>query len=489
MHCENGIEPFNCVSSREACSSTVSNRALIIDDDPSAREMIRRIVAEQVYVVDTRPTLNQGLHAAQEAPYEVVFLDVRMPDGNGLDYIPRFRATASCPEVIIMTGFGSKDGAEIAIKSGAWDYVEKTGSSSEIVLPLTRALQYRRGLGKSGPGTRVALNRNGIVGNSPAMQACLDQLAQAAGGEANVLITGETGTGKELFARSLHTNSPRSAGPFVPVDCASLPEHLTESVLFGHSKGAFTGADRARKGLILEAHQGTLFLDEVGELPLSLQKTLLRVLQERRFRPVGSAQESESNFRLVAATNRDLDDMVAEGLFRKDLLYRLRAFRIELPPLRERKDDIRQLTMHHLSSHNERHGTEIKGLSPEFLQILLDHPWPGNVRELLSTLEVALRCAGDSPTLYRIHLPTDMRVSEAQRSLTDKPGDSPQASHAGMPLGQGTLQSVLDQTEEAYLANLLSCTGGDVRETCRISGLSRTGLYTRLKKHGIRRQG
>jgi two-component system NtrC family response regulator len=448
--------------------------------------MIRRVVEKQGCAVDTEPTLIGGLHAAREAAYDVVFLDVRMPDGNGLDFIPRLRATASCPEVIIMTGFGNEDGAEIAIKSGAWDYVQKTGSPSEILLPLSRALQYRHGLRNGATGPRVALQRNGIVGESRALQACLDLLAQAAGSEANALITGETGTGKELFARALHANSPRSGERFVTVDCAALPEHLAESALFGHSKGAFTGADRRREGLIRQAHRGTLFLDEVGELTTSLQKTLLRTLQERRFRPVGSSRETKSDFRLVAATNRDLDAMAAEGLFREDLLYRLRTFQIELPPLRARRDDIRQLTLHHLSRQSEREGAEIKGISPEFLQALLEHPWPGNVRELLSCLEVALRSAGGSPTLYRVHLPIQLRISAIQRSLATGRAGSP-SPHAASSTDHQTLRTVLEEAEKAYLTHLFERTGGDVRETCRISGLSRTALYTRLKKHGIHR--
>lgn len=487
MYRKNLQEPLDCSLSRRQMSSTASNRTLIIDDDPSVRNMIRRIVERQGYVVDTKPTLKQGLSAAQATAYEVVFLDVRMPDGNGLEFIPKLRSTASCPEVIVMTGFGSGEGAEIAIKSGAWDYVQKTGSPSEILLPLSRAIQYRRELQKIASKHKTALLRNGIIGESPKLQFCLDQLAEAASSEANVLITGETGTGKELFARALHINSPRSMERFVTVDCASLPEQLAESVLFGHSRGAFTGAERKHEGLILQAHRGTLFLDEVGETPLPLQKILLRTLQERRVRPVGSSSEVESDFRLVAATNRDLDGMVAEGLFRKDLLFRLKTYKIELPPLRERKEDIRQLILHRLSRHSERCGLEIKGVSPEFLQATLEHPWPGNVRELLNSLEVVLHAVGDSPTLHSIHLPADLRLSAIQKELADKEAASDQSENALSLPNHQKLQAVLAETEKAYLTNLLTLTGGDTPEACRISGLSRTGLYTRLKKHGIHR--
>jgi two-component system NtrC family response regulator len=276
----------------------------------------------------------------------VIFLDVRLPDGNGLENLTTFREQPSTPEVIIMTGVGDPDGAELAVKGGAWDYIQKPFSKQEIVLLLHRALDYRE---KSAQKIPVILKREHIIGSSSRLQAHLDLLAQAANTDTNVLISGESGTGKELFARAIHQNSVRAGKKFVVVDCTALPENLVESVLFGHKKGAFTGADRTENGLFKYADGGTLFLDEVGELPLSIQKKFLRVLQEHRFRLVGSQQEISSDFRVVAATNRDLEQMVETGDFRQDLLYRLRAFTIELSPLRERFSDTRELTIHHIS--------------------------------------------------------------------------------------------------------------------------------------------
>jgi two-component system NtrC family response regulator len=314
---------------------------LIIDDDDLMCEMLCDLVENIHHQADYATTLEQGMEKTRAREFDVV-----MPDGNGLDFMAEIKALPSSPEVIIMTGAGDMDGAELAIKNGAWDYLLKPIIPKEMVLPLRRVLQYRDTLTKSRkPQPVAALNRVGIVGQSPAIRAGLDALARTAGSEANVLITGETGTGKELFARAVHQNSARKDQPFVVVDCAALPETLVDSHLFGHEKASFTGAEQKRIGLVEQAHGGTLFLDEVGELPLILQKIFLRVLQEHQFRPVGGA-ERKSDFRLVAATNRDLGAMVKQGLFREDLFYRIRALTIEVPPLKNRREDIRDLTFH-----------------------------------------------------------------------------------------------------------------------------------------------
>jgi len=247
---------------------------LIIDDDKTICEMLSSLIQSMGYDVTYSLTLKSGLEEASAGAFGVVFLDVRMPDGNGLDMLHEIRQVPSSPEVIIMTGQGDPDGAALAIKSGAWDYLEKPSSIEEMTLPLVRALQYREE--KKARMPKMALKREGIVGSSPQLAACLDLVAQAANSDANVLIEGETGTGKELFARAIHENSSRANGNFVVVDCTALPETLVESVLFGHKKGSFTGADKTQDGLIKQADGGTVFLDEVGELPLSAQKTFLR---------------------------------------------------------------------------------------------------------------------------------------------------------------------------------------------------------------------
>jgi two-component system NtrC family response regulator len=264
-----------------------------------------------------------------------------MPDGNGLDYLPSLREASSSPEVIIITGAGDPDGAELAIKSGAWDYVQKGATSiKDMMLPLTRAMEYIKEKRTKRPP--IVLKRAGIAGDSRAIRECLDLVSQAASSQTSVLLTGETGTGKELFARAIHENSSRASKSMVVVDCTALPDTLVEGLLFGHEKGAFTGADKTQEGLIQQADGGTLFLDEIGELPLTVQKTFLRVFAGTPFSTDGGQKERESDFRLVAATNRDLEQMVREGQFRQDLLYRLKAFSIELPPLREHRRTFRK---------------------------------------------------------------------------------------------------------------------------------------------------
>ncbi|MCE5336406.1 MAG: sigma-54 dependent transcriptional regulator, partial [Desulfobacteraceae bacterium] len=304
-------------------------KILIIDDDRMFCDVIARIIGHLGHEAICSLTLGKGRKEACERPYDVVLLDVQLPDGNGLEAIEEIKGSCGDPEVIIVTGMGNPEGADMAIRWGAWDYIEKPASLNEIIKPLVRTLAYRssRTSAKEGP----AFNRDRIIGDSPAMQRCLDWSANAAKSDVNVLLTGETGTGKEVFARMIHENSARASRPFVVVECSALPESLVESILFGHEKGSFTGADRRQAGLIELADGGTLFLDEVGELPHPLQKAFLRVLQERSFRPVGAMRERASNFRLIAATNRDLEEMVKEGKFRSDLLFRLRSMAIELP--------------------------------------------------------------------------------------------------------------------------------------------------------------
>jgi two-component system NtrC family response regulator len=391
------------------------NRILIIDDDEMICDLVSRHLRQKGYEVACALTLDAGMNMAETGSPDVVFLDVHMPDGNGLDALPRIKAAASSPEVIIFTAQGDPEGAETAIRSGAWDYIEKPPSTQGMMLPLIRALQYREEKKRIKPKT--ALRREGIVGSSRELEACLDLAAQAANSESSVLITGETGTGKELFARAIHENSARSSGNLVVVDCGALPEALVESILFGHERGAFTGADKTREGLIRQAHGGTLFLDEVGELPMSVQKTFLRVLQERRFRPVGANKEVESNFRLLAATNRDLEHMVRSGRFRSDLLFRLRTLVLDLPPLKGRTGDIRDIAMHYMSKFCSQSVTGTRGFSPEFLEALFAYPWPGNVRELIHALEMAIASAGSEPTLHLFHLPISIRIQVARASI------------------------------------------------------------------------
>lgn len=464
---------------------------LIIDDDEMMCEVLSSAVGRMGHEVTYAVTLEDGLREAFSGAFDVVLLNVLMPDGNGLDTLPTIRATSSSPEVIVMTGVGKPDEAERAIKNGAWDYIEKPTLIEKLSRPFVRILRHRKE--KKAGTPPLALRRDGIVGNSPQISICLNLLAQAANSEANVLICGETGTGKELFARAIHDNSFRSNRNFVVVDCASLPVSLVESVLFGYEKGAFTGADRAQDGLAKQADGGTLFLDEVGELPLSLQKAFLRVLQERRFRPLGGKREIDSNFRVVAATNRDLDMMVQQGMFRKDLLFRLRSFTIELPELRERPEDIKELSIYHMAKLSERYGTGTKDLSPEFLEALGEYEWPGNVRELVNTMERALASARHEPTLLPVHLPPNIRIHVARASFSKgaqaAKGPKEKTDHArGLPKMRDFREIAVANAEREYLRALISITKGSIKHACRISALSRPRLYALFKKYNISRQ-
>ena len=460
-------------------------KILIIDDDVVMTEVLSLVVTDRGHDIACAGTLGEGLAKAKAGNFDVIFLDVRLPDGNGLEALPEIRNVPSLPEVIIMTGSGDPDGAELAVKSGAWDYLEKPSSANTMVLPLVRALQYRDI--KLAQKPLMTLKRQGIVGSGPSMTSCLDRVAQAAGYEASVLITGETGTGKELFAWAVHENSRRADRNFVVVDCATLSDTLVESVLFGYQKGAFTGADRSREGLIKHADGGTLFLDEIGELPLAIQRAFLRVLQERRFRPLGGREELTSDFRLVAATNRDLDKMVREGQFRSDLLYRIRSFTIELPPLRTHPEDIPALVTYHVGRLAERHGNRMRGFSPEFLEALTSYDWPGNVRELVNTLDQVLAEAGQDATLFPKNLPARIRVKMARSAISGKPPATNDNTLSRITKDLPKLQILRDEAiarvEKQYLTELMAVTGENIKKACDISGLSRSRLYELIKKY------
>jgi two-component system NtrC family response regulator len=360
---------------------------------------------------------------------------------------------------------------------------------------LSRALEYREK--KSGQPGPVALKRAGLFGNSPRLNACLDIVAQAAKSDANVLIVGETGTGKELFARAIHENSGRSGKDFVVVDCTVLPDTLAESVLFGHRRGAFTGADRSHDGLVKQADGGSLFLDEVGELPLNLQKSFLRVLQERTFRPVGENRELKSDFRLIAATNRDLDRMADCDRFRRDLLFRLRTIILELPPLRERLEDVKEIVLQHVARICDKNRLETKGFSPEFFQVLQLYRWPGNVRELVNALESAVTVDPFNPVLFPKHLPSYIRTEVARLQSTSSPGNDAASELANneaagevpkLPTLKMFRNQSMAELELHYLQKLMAITAGNIKEACRISGLSRTRLYELMKQHNLSRR-
>jgi len=430
-------------------------------------------------------TLAEGLRKIQAETYGIVFLEAQSPAAGDQAGILKIKSGAQSPEIVVVAGRGDPDEAEFAIANGAWDYIDKPVAPEIIKLHVSQILEYKaeKGLRK----TAVNLDRKEIIGNSSRLDPSLALLAQAAQSDVNVLITGETGTGKELFAKAIHHNSPRAGENFVIVDCTALPDTLVESILFGHTRGAFTGAYVNQEGLIKQADKGTLFLDEIGELPLALQKSFLRVIQEHKFRPVGGNQERASNFRLVAATNRDLDLMVRQGAFREDLLFRLRSLVIELPPLRERLDDVKELILHYMGSLCRRFRLEPKGFSPDFWSAVNNYPWPGNIRELIQALEKALLSAGAEPMIYPKDLPTNIRIQVARKNFSARPEAREETgSSAAVPSAKPSLKefhrSALSAAEKEYFSDLMASTGGDIAEACRISGLSRSRLYALLKK-------
>ena len=473
---------------------------LVIDDDIEACETMVSLITRLSYNADKAHNLSTGLAKAQSTEYDLVFLDVFLPDGNGLDILPELMALPNPPEVIILTGQGNADGAELAIKGGVWDYLLKPTSIKDITLSLNRALTYRTE--KKGHSAYADVPLEGVVGKSPEIDVSLKLANKAAKSDCNVLITGETGTGKELFATIIHKNSRRAPANFTVVDCTSLTETLVESILFGYTKGAFTGAQLDKKGLIKVADGGTLFLDELGEMPLSIQKVFLRVLQEKQFRPVGSTTEQTSNFRLISATNRDLDQMAEEGKFRRDLLFRIKTMRIHLPPLQQRTGDIMELATFKCNQICNEFDQEPKEFSDDFIDTLNSYSWPGNVRELFNILESSVIDAGNENTLYAVHLPRSLRIEVAKKQISRFDGSEKTRTNNEVPtplaqdIGQQIFEDIFDRplphlkefkgaAEKTYLSELIRQCDGNMQKTMQISGLSRSHFYSLLKKYNL----
>ncbi|MDD2466762.1 MAG: sigma-54 dependent transcriptional regulator [Desulfobulbus sp.] len=467
-------------------------RILIIDTDEPFINTLCGEINHMGHQVAVERTLGEGLKNATANPVDVIFLNAEMDDGSGLEALPLLIETASLPEVIILTDAADADQAEHAIKLGAWDYVERPATTRSMALSLVRAIQYRAKKNLHPPHSSLNKEtREEIVGDSSQMRRCLDRLALSADSDANVLISGETGTGKELFAWAIHNNSNRAGRRFVVVDCASLPETLVESILFGYERGAFTGAEKNQSGLIKRADGGTLFLDEVGEMPLSVQKSFLRVLQEHKFRQIGGGAVLRSDFRLIAATNRDLNKMVHLHRFRKDLLYRLRAFTIELPSLRERLGDVHQIAFHHVAKFCESYQQPIKSFSPDFFEFLERYEWPGNIRELVNALERAVAAARQEPVLFPKHLPIYIRVNLARASVEQDPEireniviGKTRAENTPLPSLVDLREAAMSELEQGYLQDLM-LRATTMQEACAISGLSRSRLYALLKKYSL----
>lgn len=470
---------------------------LIIDDDIEICETMQSLVSRQNHTCEAAHSIFDGGQAIKTNQFDVVFLDVSLPDGNGLDMLAELSEIPDTPEIIILTGKGDPDGAELAIKQGVWDYLLKPSSVREINLTLSRALRYREE--KIGNRKPQEVSTETIIGNSPAIKIACDKVSQAAPSDSNLLVTGDTGTGKEIFSKAIHDNSNRKNGSFVIVDCASLTESLVESILFGHRKGAFTGAHEHQVGLVKLADQGTLFLDEIGEMPLLMQKSFLRVLQEKTFRSVGDSKEQSSDFRLIAATNRNLDEMAENGTFRKDLLYRIKTMMIHLPPLKERNGDIKLLTTYKVQQLCEKIGINDKTISSSVFELLEQYSWPGNVRELFNIIERAVITAGDEKQLFSAHFPSSLRIQVAREQIKQHPElavDDEKEIQEVRKIGQDILHEIYADglpslkefkaaSERIYLLELLQRNDGDLKQILKTSGLSRSHLYSLLKKHKL----
>lgn len=466
-------------------------KILIIDDDKHMNDALCRVIRKKLgHEVKPCFSLEEGLKEARMHDYDLVLLDVILPDGNGIKLLHRFRELLYSPEIIILTGNPDKEGVQNAIESGAWDYIVKPFSTSEMLELLEQAIESRKATQKSLSDKNLFLE--GIVGSSFKMRKCYEKVSQAAELESNVLITGETGTGKELFAKAIHKNSQRAQNNFEVVDCTVIPENLVESLLFGHEKGAFTGADTSREGLIQKAHGGTLFLDEIGELPLNIQKKFLRVLQERSYRRVGGTKEMICHFRLIAATNKDLDKMVEQKVFREDLFFRLGTITINLPSLRERIEDIQDLMDHYLKIYFQTSGIPEKKVSKGFLNALKSYPWPGNVRELTNTLEYAISAAKNASNLLLNHLPLNIRIQCAQKKISQLPtrcNNFKKTTDSKILTLKKYRTEQIAQIETHYLEKLLIITNGDLKQAQKISGLSRSRLYRLLKVYDVKAPG
>jgi two-component system, NtrC family, response regulator len=471
---------------------------LIIDDDRAVGEIIFSVVSRMNCNAIWAPSISEAQARIKEQPFDLAFLDIRLPDGDGLSFLSAFNQKYPNSEVIVMTGFGDPDSAERAIKCGAFDYLQKPITLDELQHSLTTALAYTEELKhREDVHPLSAMDRRNIIGNSAPLMACLEKVADAAATEITILIYGETGTGKERFAEAVHNNSLRRGKPLVVVDCASLLKSLVESELFGYEKGAFTGADHAKEGLVKQADGGSLFLDEIGEMPLDVQKKFLRVLQERSFRPVGSKQVQRSDFRLIAATNRNLVEMTAHGRFREDLLFRLKAMTIELPPLRHRKEDLRPLAEHFLTVICNRYRIRGKGFSDDFFDMLAAYDWPGNIRELYQVMESTVINAQGQTRIFAQDLPSDIRINVVKESVatTNRCDDLSDTEIWGditfpktLPPIKEFRERALDALSREYAKEILRRTGGNMEEACRISGLSRSRIYAFIKKYGPRKK-
>jgi two-component system response regulator HydG len=449
-------------------AETPGGKILVVDDQKNMRTTTAMVLRQAGHVVLEAEDGAAAIERVQQEAFDVILTDLRMPTVDGMGVLRAVRASSPETQVIVMTAYGTIESAVEAVRQGAHDYVSKPFKGEELLLRVARALETRRLRGTVSLLAGELRRRSGleqIVGRSPALQEVLARVIRVAPTDATVLITGESGTGKELVARALHVASRRGEKPFVPVNCAAITETLLESELFGHAKGAFTGASRARRGLFEEAHGGTLFIDEIGETTPAFQAKLLRVLQDGELRRVGESAPVQVDVRVVAATNQDLRRAITERRFREDLFYRLAVVPIRLPPLRERREDVPLLAAHFLQAFVRRTGSQ-RALAPAAMERLTAHDWPGNVRELANVIEQAAALApGEEIRAEDVHLepPLGARDTGAARSLA----------------------AAIEEAERRTIEAALVRCGGDLAAAARDVGVSHTTLWRKMKRLGI----
>ncbi|HEY8946180.1 MAG TPA: sigma-54 dependent transcriptional regulator [Polyangiaceae bacterium] len=451
---------------------------LLVEDEPGLREMLGILFRREGYQVVAAPGAKAALEAIRQhpQPFPVVLTDLAMPDGSGLDVLAAAKSRSASTEVILLTAHSTVENAISAMRLGAYDFVAKPFQSAELAALVAKALE-KQALATENQRLRAKVGESedsNLAGKSPALKAVLDLVRRVASTRTTVLITGESGTGKERVARAIHSHSERSQGPFRVVNCGALPEALMESELFGHERGAFTGADKRYSGLFRDADGGTVLLDEIGELPAPLQVKLLRVLQERSVRPVGATQEVPVDVRVLAATNRDIEADVAIGKFRSDLYYRLNVIRIALPPLRERREDVPVLAERFVSRFAQEMGKDIAGFTPDAVRALQAYPFPGNVRELENVVERAVALAG-SRVIGLGDLPPELSGAAG----------APTPALLALPQEGTRLDDVLGEVERRLILEALERTGGVRKRAAELLGITFRSLRYRLKKQGL----
>lgn len=452
-------------------------RVLVIDDEPDLLDSIRKVLERKKYEVSTALSGREGLALVSTFSPDVVLVDLKMPDMDGLFVLKTLAEQERDLPVILMTAFATVQTAVAAVRQGAFDYIAKPFSNDQLELVLQRALERQRLLEENRRlQARVRENEafTSIVGTSEPMRRVLAMVEKVAASDANVFIWGESGTGKELVARAVHRASGRSHRPFVPVDCAALPENLLESELFGHEKGAFTGATQTKVGLMEYASGGTLFLDEVAELDPGLQSKLLRALQERTIRRVGGTVLRDVDIRIVSASNRDLDALVRDGKFREDLFYRLKVIAVELPPLRDRDGDIPLLARHFFEALKSETSKQLEDISSATMMILESYRWPGNARELRNVIERAITVA-ESNHITPLDLPPALLAAvEGAEEPEGELGDF-----------QREKQALVARFERDYIERMLRETEGNVAEAARRSGMERAAFHRFMRRYGV----